>query len=289
MGKFNPTNDKAIYQKVSGALGSGVFAMPAFFNGTLYYGAVGVSIKAFPFQNARLGTVSSQTSTAFRYPGATPGISANGTNNAILWAIDSNPSFTAVLHAYAATNLAFELYSSAQLPQRDGFGLGNKFITPTIASARVYVGTPNGVAVFGLLDQSTLTPLQVWRDNNFGNPSNVGAGADNASPAGDDVPNLGKYALGLDPFQPATAGQLPTGSLETIGNATYPVLTVNRATTVPDVAYEVEVSDDLNSWHSGPPFTVTDLDTETQLVVRAATPVGPSPQFMRLTLTVIAP
>jgi hypothetical protein len=34
---------------------------------------------------------------------------------------------------------------------RDGFGTGNKFITPMIVNGKVYVGTPNGVAVFGLL------------------------------------------------------------------------------------------------------------------------------------------
>jgi hypothetical protein len=34
---------------------------------------------------------------------------------------------------------------------RDQFGAGNKFITPMIANGKVYVGTTNGVAVFGLL------------------------------------------------------------------------------------------------------------------------------------------
>ncbi len=34
---------------------------------------------------------------------------------------------------------------------RDHFGAGNKFITPTIAGGKVFVGTTAGVAVFGLL------------------------------------------------------------------------------------------------------------------------------------------
>jgi hypothetical protein len=84
MGKFH-TNTNAIYQQVNGAITGGVWGMPAYFNGTLYYGAVGDRIKAFPFQNARLGTRSSQTSNTFVYPGATPSISANGTANGILW------------------------------------------------------------------------------------------------------------------------------------------------------------------------------------------------------------
>jgi hypothetical protein len=90
------------------------------------------------------------TDNFFEYPGATPAISANGTNDAILWADENaNP---AVLHAYDATNLAHELYNSNQAASgRDQFGPGNKFIVPTIADGRVFVGTTNSVVAFGLL------------------------------------------------------------------------------------------------------------------------------------------
>jgi hypothetical protein len=58
-----------------------------------------------------------------------------------------------VLHAFAAGNLATELYNSNQAANgRDRFGNGNKYMTPTIANGKVYVGTPAGVAVFGLLN-----------------------------------------------------------------------------------------------------------------------------------------
>ena len=149
MGKFNPGTDN-IYQEIQGALAGQVFSMPAYFNGTVYYGAVGDKIKAFSISNALLPTkATQQTATSFAYPGATPGISANGASNAILWAVEnSNP---AVLHAYDATNLATELYNSNQSGTRDNFGPGNKFITPMIVNGKVFVGTPNGVAVFGLL------------------------------------------------------------------------------------------------------------------------------------------
>jgi len=57
----------------------------------------------------------------------------------------------AVLHAYDATTLN-ELYNSNQAANnRDNFGAGNKFITPTIVNGKVFVGTQNSVAVFGLL------------------------------------------------------------------------------------------------------------------------------------------
>ena len=284
MGKFSAANNDGLYQELGDALPGGVWSMPAYFNGTLYYGAVGQPIQAFPFQNARLGTRSSQTPGAFIYPGATPSVSASGTANGIVWAAEN--TVPAVLHAYAATNLAVEFYNSSQAPDaRDQFGNGNKFIVPTIASARVYVGTTNGVGVFGLLDTETLTPLQAWRAAHFGNPSNVGAGANGATPAGDGVANLVKYALGLDPFTPVQPDELPAGSLEEELGSTYATLTVNRAAQAPDITYLVEVSSDLRTWTSGPPNTVTLEDTATQLVVRDATPLEAAPRFLRLVVS----
>jgi hypothetical protein len=119
----------------------------------LYYGAVGDALKAFPLVNAKLATApSSQSAATFPYPGTTPSISANGTQNGIVWALESSTSAPAVLHAYDAANLAHELYNSTQaVSGRDSFGNGNKFITPLVVNGKVYVGTPTGVAIFGLL------------------------------------------------------------------------------------------------------------------------------------------
>jgi hypothetical protein len=48
--------------------------------------------------------------------------------------------------------MAHELYNSNEAPSgRDHFGAGNKFITPMIAHGKVYVGTTDGVGVFGIL------------------------------------------------------------------------------------------------------------------------------------------
>ena len=55
MGKYNSTGDSNIYQQVSGQLAGKVYSTPAYFNQTLYYGAVGDSVKAFPIANAQLG------------------------------------------------------------------------------------------------------------------------------------------------------------------------------------------------------------------------------------------
>jgi hypothetical protein len=159
MGKFN-VSANLIYQDISGAIGS-VWSMPAYFNNTLYYGASGDNLKAFPIASARIATTAlSRSVRSFTYPGTTPSISASGASNAIVWAVENtNP---AVLHGYDATNLSTEFYNSSQAPGgRDAFGSGNKFITPTIANGRVYVGTQTGVAVFGSLAPAPPTNLRV--------------------------------------------------------------------------------------------------------------------------------
>ena len=93
----------------------------------------------------------SQSAASFPYPGTAPAVSANGSANGIVWAHENTSP--AVLHAYDAGNLAHELYNSSQAANgRDQFGAGNKFITPTIADGKVFVGTQTGVAVFGLLN-----------------------------------------------------------------------------------------------------------------------------------------
>jgi hypothetical protein len=150
LGKFSANTNGAIYQQLTGVLPSGEWAMPAYFNNVVYYGGVGAPIDAFSITNAKLATAPAYaTSNSFVYPGTTPSISANGTSSGIVWAVEN--STAAVLYAFNATNLQ-ELYNSTQASgNRDGFGAGNKFVTPMIANGKVYVGTPNGVAVFGLL------------------------------------------------------------------------------------------------------------------------------------------
>jgi hypothetical protein len=149
MGKFNPQSNN-IYQELKGVLPGGLWSMPAFANSELYFGPVGSPLLAFQFENARLLPAAvAHTSNIFNYPGATPSISANRSSNTIVWAVQNTAP--AVLYAYDATNL-HELYNSNQAANgRDHFGNGNKFITPTIANGKVYVGTTNGIGVFGLL------------------------------------------------------------------------------------------------------------------------------------------
>ena len=150
MGKFNPASNN-IFQTLNNALPGGIWSTPAYFNGAVYYGDVSGTLKAFSISNAKLvATPQSQSATQFTYPGTAPSVSANGTANGIVWAHENtNP---AVLHAYDANNLAHEIYNSNQASAgRDQLGAGNKYMTPTVADGKVFIGTTKSVAVFGLL------------------------------------------------------------------------------------------------------------------------------------------
>ncbi|EQD71368.1 pyrrolo-quinoline quinone, partial [mine drainage metagenome] len=161
-GGFHPERND-IWQELPHALKGPEFGMPAYFNHEIYFGAVGQPIRAFRIQGTKLTPQPvSVTPNRFPYPGATPGISSNGNRGGIIWAVANTDP--AVLYAYRARNLAHELYNSNQAGRRDRFGPGNKFITPTIAQGRVFVGTQDGVAVFGRLRPlprvATQTPSQ---------------------------------------------------------------------------------------------------------------------------------
>ena len=160
MGHFNATTNN-IWQQISSVFGNrgvlpnggtgGIWSTPAYFNGHVYYSAVGNTIMSFALANAQLTpTPVANTAVKFPYPGALPTVSANGTSNAIVWAQYNDPT-TAVLYAFDATTLA-KLYGSSDASGgRDNFGAGNKFIVPVVADGKVFVGTNSGVAVFGLL------------------------------------------------------------------------------------------------------------------------------------------
>ncbi len=145
MGKFNP-NGNNIALEMAGGLGGPEYGMPAYWNNHVYYGAVGDVIRSF---TTSITGQASRTAHSFGYPGTTPGVSSNGGANGIVWAVDSGTP--AILYAFDATNVSRELYDSNQAGGRDQFGPGNKFITPLVVNGKVFVGTQNGVAVFGLL------------------------------------------------------------------------------------------------------------------------------------------
>ena len=160
MGHFNASGNSQIVQDIPGALPNGEWNMPAWWNNTLYFSGKSDPIRAFAFNPATetFSTTASSVSTkVFGYPGTTPSLSANGTGNAILWAINSTTyasSAPAALFAYDASNLAKQLYSTGQNGARDNPGPAVKFTVPTVANGKVYVGTQTLLSVFGLFAAS---------------------------------------------------------------------------------------------------------------------------------------
>src|SRR5262249_26650333 len=94
----------------------------------------------------------SHSSQVHPYPGGTLAVSANGSANGILWAIQRNSASTpGTLHAYDPSNLAVELYNSDQAGTRDTLDVAGKFSIPLIANGKVYVGSVSRLTVYGLL------------------------------------------------------------------------------------------------------------------------------------------
>jgi hypothetical protein len=174
MGQYNPSNNSQIWQSFSGP--NGLWGTPALWHNNLYVGGQADSVKQFTFDPTTElfnTTVASQTGQRFGFPGTTPSISVQGGAHAIVWALDESlygyaspnggvncsvvpvPAACtgpAILHAYNATNLAVEYWNSTMAANnRDQAGNAVKFVPPTIANGKVYVGTRTEVDVYGLL------------------------------------------------------------------------------------------------------------------------------------------
>ncbi len=152
MGKYQRATD-ALVQTVHVA-GGGYGAM-AYWNGHAYFAASDDYLHDFAIKNGQL-TVSASSAQKFLNPGATPSVSANGTRNAIVWAIatktwngpDVKP---AVLYAFDATKLGPPIYTSEQHSQRDRAALATRFAFPLVINGRVYFSARGEVDVYGLL------------------------------------------------------------------------------------------------------------------------------------------
>ncbi len=134
---------------------SGLWSMPAYWNGNMYFWGNGDHLKAFTFSASALSaSPTSQSAETNGFPGATPVISANGTTNGIVWAAETDAygsSGPAILRAYDATNVSHLLYASNVTSNPDTLGPAVKFAVPVVTNGKVYVGAQKEVDVFGLL------------------------------------------------------------------------------------------------------------------------------------------
>jgi kumamolisin len=124
-----------------------------------------------------------------------------------------------------------------------------------------------------------LTPSQAWRLRWFGTTNSSGSAADTAIAAADGMPNLLKYALGLNPLIPAAspvAGDISTGHLR---------LTTPKNPDATDITLLVEVAGDLAAlWTTN--GTTLDQNTPALLQVHANAPVSATDSgYIRLHVT----
>jgi hypothetical protein len=194
MGHFNAVADSQIVQSVAGAV-NGMWCTPAWFNGMFYYIASGDKVKSFRLMNATINTTPVSISTN-SIGSSSPSITANGVDNAIVWAMQASPF---VLHAYNATNLAQELYNSSQNGARDSAGSTVKFTVPTVANGKVYVGGQNVLSIYA---NSVALPVISPNGGTFTNSITV--------TFTDAVPGVTFYYT-LDGSTPTTNSTLYTG------------------------------------------------------------------------------
>jgi hypothetical protein len=145
------TDSQIVQELPAGTLG-GMWGSPAYWNGNLYFGGSGDTLKAFLVSANAASPISnsptSQSSKGFGFPGTTPSVSSNGNANGIVWVLDSSQYCTtqspgcgpAALFAYDATNLGNEFWDSTQ-SSGDRAGNAVKFTVPTVANGKVYIGT----------------------------------------------------------------------------------------------------------------------------------------------------
>lgn len=131
-----------------------------FFNDALYLASLEGPLQSWQFHSATetLSTSASSTSLHTFGAGSNFSISANGSSNGVVWAIDYANATTgpAVLYAYDASNLANLLYTSAEASNnRDAGPIAIRFTAPTIANGFVYVSGRNAVMGYGPITAST--------------------------------------------------------------------------------------------------------------------------------------
>lgn len=128
------------------------------------------------------------------------------------------------------------------VPTSNAVPVGNRTATISLAASPVYQrgGLTNAVVTISDI------PIDNWRVQYFGaSATNAAIAGDAASPSGDAVPNIIKYALGLDPNQ-RVQNPLCVYGIDTNG---FFALTYTRPDPPPaGIAYQVVASEDLTTW-----------------------------------------
>jgi hypothetical protein len=167
-------------------------------------------------------------------------------------------------------------------PHAGATPVGNKTVIINVVASAVYsTGTLAG-ATITISD----TPINSWRLQYFGIKAfNPGVAGDDADPANDGVPNVIKYALGLNPTN-AIIGPPYYSGIDT--NGYFAISYTRPDPPPPDITYGVSASNDLVSWCSNNACVFTrsiavNTNSTATVTVEGNTPVqSPGKEFLRL-------
>lgn len=148
LGGVQTTSDAGALASVPLPGSHATFGAAGYFNGSIYLGPVNSPLLAFPIAGAALASSpSASASNVNGFPGATPSISANGTNDGIVWTLTADDGGR--LLAYNAMDLSTLYNSNDRTSDRlPGY---TEFSVPTIADGKVFAAAEAGVAIYGEL------------------------------------------------------------------------------------------------------------------------------------------
>jgi fibronectin type 3 domain-containing protein len=153
MGKFDAKVDHVVQEQAEAI--NDTRATPALFNDGTYYRLYFVPdspfndhAKSFTIADGAFSTsYESQSPDGYGNSPGSPSVSANGSSNGIVWAIDAVSN---QLRAYDAMNLARELWTSDQAAGgRDALGKTIDESVATVADGQVFAGTSNALVAYG--------------------------------------------------------------------------------------------------------------------------------------------
>jgi hypothetical protein len=137
-----------------GATWNRLYGNISYWNGFVYAAPSNMAMQQYQFVGSSFNpTPIAQTPTAYGWRGGNTVVSANGSQNGIVWAYEKTPppptgSGQGILHAYDATSISTELWNSnATSGQTLGQGIG--FSTPVVANGHVITTSDTRVTVYG--------------------------------------------------------------------------------------------------------------------------------------------
>jgi uncharacterized delta-60 repeat protein len=164
------------------------------------------------------------------------------------------------------------------------FGVEFLISQPGINTVTIHIGSNDADEnpFHIILTGTGYTASESWRRRHFGITTNTGSAADTASPQGDGITNLMKFATAMNPTLPGT---IP-GILSMNGNQVVFSYTRNKAALADGITFAVEWTDALNGAWSTAGVYETVFDQSATEMVMATIPAGSiSQRFIHLRVT----